>query len=54
MFINKAPLEDWISKGKTDKYLPSDQSLKLIDFRSFYEARKELMKEQLIKIFDIV
>lgn len=51
---NKTPLEDWISKGKTDKYLPLDQSLKLIDFRSFYEARKNLMKEKLIKIFDIV
>jgi len=51
---NKTPLEDWISKGNSDKYLPLEQSLKLIDFRNFYEKRKALMKEQLKKIFDII
>lgn len=51
---NKTPLEDWIGKGNSDKYLPTDQPLKLIDFRTFYEARKKLMKEQLRKVFGLV
>lgn len=51
---NKMPLEDWIGKGNDkDKFLPDDLSLKLIDFRTFYEQRKNLMKEQLRVIFDM-
>ena len=50
---NKTPLEDWIAKGNSDKYLPKEQSLKLIDFRKFYEDRKKLMETQLRKVFDI-
>ena len=37
----KMPLEDWIEKGNDkDKFLPDGVSLKLIDFKTFYEQRK--------------
>lgn len=51
---NKLPLEDWIEKGNDkDKFLPKGVSLKLIDFKTFYEQRKKLMKEQLRIVFDM-
>lgn len=51
---NKMPLEDWIEKGNDkDKFLPEGVSLKLFDFKNFYEQRKKLMKEQLRIVFDM-
>lgn len=52
---NKTPLEEWILKGnELDKFLPIGTSLKLIDFKEFYEKRKQLMKNQLKVVFDVV
>lgn len=51
---NKMTLEDWIKKGNDkDKFLPEGVSLKLIDFKNFYEQRKKLMKVQLRIVIDM-
>lgn len=51
---NKTPLEDWMSDGKArDKYITKDVSLKLSDFKEFYEQRKLQMKKQLRIVFDM-
>lgn len=46
---NKTPLKDW--KGEKVEYLPKKVSLELIDFEDFFDARRELMRKELKKIF---
>lgn len=46
-------LEEWFNKGNIDKYLPRKVSYKLVDFEKFYEKRKDLLKDELKKIFDV-
>jgi uncharacterized protein with ParB-like and HNH nuclease domain len=50
---NQAPLKEWVAKGNTVEYYPSNASLELKDFDAFYEARRILMKKELYKIFDL-
>lgn len=51
---NKTPLKEWIEKeGKSIKYQP-DTSLELKDFEDFYFARREMIRTELLRIFDIL
>ncbi|AYO04905.1 DUF262 domain-containing protein [Vibrio parahaemolyticus] len=54
------PLDIWVSKSGIDEqyyrqrnYVPATQSLKLVDFALFFEARKRLMRKQLHLMFDV-
>lgn len=48
---NKTPLKEWIEHGHTIKFLPSGVSLEQKDFDEFFQARKKLIKEELMRIF---
>lgn len=50
---NKTPLKEWVSEGNDFKYHPSGISLELKDFDIFFEKRRELIKKELKKIFEI-
>lgn len=51
---NKTPLKEWIEeKEETIAYLPENVSLELKDFDQFYEERRNLIKNELKKIFDV-
>ncbi len=56
---NKTPLIEWINnnevildleKYKNDNYIPNDVSLEFKDFESFYNRRRELVKDRLKNI----
>lgn len=50
---NKTPLKQWIeNEGKSIKYQP-DTSLELKDFEEFYYARRQLLKDELKRIFEV-
>ena len=53
-FLNKKPLKDWISEGNTIKYLPEGISLELKDFDEFFVRRRQLIKEDLKRIFNVM
>ncbi len=51
---NKKPLIKWIEEGnQADKFTPKNVSLELHAFKTFYEQRKNLMKEKLKSILDV-
>lgn len=50
---NKTPLKEWIEKGNKIKYMPPNVSLELKDFDEFFSRRRDIMKRELIKIFEI-
>lgn len=50
---NKTPLEEWINQGNIIEYHPKDISLKLPDFDLFFNERRKLMKEELMKVFNV-
>ena len=44
----KMKLQDWLSSGHTDRYLPkSDDNYEFRDFINFYDARRKIIKERL-------
>ena len=50
---NKKPLKDWIAEGNTIEYMPENTSLELIDFDAFFAERRKLIKEDLMRIFNV-
>ena len=50
---NQTPLEKWVSPSRDFLYHPKDVSLELKDFDTFFEARKAMMKNKLMEIFEI-
>ncbi len=50
---NQTPLKKWVSPNRDFSYHPKGVSLELKDFDTFYEARKALMKNKLMEIFEI-
>lgn len=55
------PLIDWVTKSSTDEayyrqrnYIQAEQSLLLKDFEQFFEVRKQILKEQLHQVFNVV
>lgn len=50
---NKTPLKQWVAKGNDFKYHPEQISLDLKEFDLFFSSRREMMKLQLKKIFDL-
>jgi uncharacterized protein with ParB-like and HNH nuclease domain len=50
---NKTPLKEWVSKGNSFQYCPKGVSLELIDFDSFFEARRVLIKKELFSLFEL-
>lgn len=50
---NKTPLKKWVNDGNDFCYHPEGVSLELIDFDIFFEKRRDLIKEELKKIFEI-
>ena len=50
---NQTPLEKWVSPSRDFLYHPKDVSLELKDFDTFFEARKTMMKNKLMEIFEI-
>ena len=50
---NRTPLKDWIGAGNTIAYMPSGISLELKDFEAFFEARRALIKAELLKVFNL-
>ena len=50
---NKTPLKEWIEKGNKIKYMPENVSLELKDFDEFFSKRRDIMKRELIKVFEI-
>lgn len=50
---NKTPLKQWINNGNTIKFFPAGISLELKDFDGFFKARRELIKKELLLIFEI-
>lgn len=51
---NKTPLKEWVEAGNSFCYHPEGVSLELKDFDVFFDKRKDLIKEKLKKIFEIV
>lgn len=51
---NKKPLKDWINEGNTIKYLPEGISLELKDFDEFFARRRQLIKDDLKRIFNVI
>lgn len=51
---NKKPLKDWINEGNTIKYLPEGISLELKDFDEFFARRRQLIKGDLKRIFNVI
>lgn len=50
---NQTPLEKWVTPNRDFLYHPKDVSLELKDFDTFFEARKAMMKNKLMEIFEI-
>lgn len=50
---NKTPLREWVNKGNEFNYHPKDISLDLKDFDLFFNERRKLIKDELMKIFDL-
>lgn len=50
---NRTSLKQWVAEGNDFKYHPAGISLDLKDFDNFFEKRRELIKEELMKIFEI-
>ena len=50
---NKKPLVDWIAEGNNVEYLPEDVSFDFKDFEQFFERRREILKTELKKIFEV-
>jgi len=50
---DKTQLKQWVSEGNDFKYHPSGISLDLKEFDTFFEKRRELIKDELKKIFEI-
>lgn len=50
---NKTPLKEWVEKGNDFEYHPSNISLELKDFDTFFAERRKLIKDELKKIFEI-
>ena len=50
---NKTPLKEWVDKGNSFEYRPKGVSLELVDFDSFFEARRVLVKKELFGVFDL-
>lgn len=50
---NKTPLAEWVSELNDFKYHPKDISLELKDFDDFFMARRALIKDELMKIFEV-
>ncbi len=51
---NKTPLKEWVENGNSFDYYPQGISLELIDFDSFFEARRILVKKELFRIFGLI
>ena len=51
---NKTPLKQWVEEGNDFGYHPAGISLELSDFDTFYDARRELMKAELKRLFGII
>ena len=50
---NKTPLKDWVTAGNEFEYHPAGISLELADFDAFFDARRQLIKKQLMSLFGI-
>ncbi len=50
---NKKPLKDWIAAGNTIEFMPKNTSLELIEFDDFFAKRRKLIKEDLMRIFNV-
>lgn len=50
---NKKPLKDWIALGNDIKYMPEGVSLELKDFDTFFRKRRDLIRDDLIRIFNV-
>ena len=50
---NKTPLKEWVDKGNSFEYRPKGVSLELVDFDSFFEARRVLVKKELFGLFEL-
>jgi uncharacterized protein with ParB-like and HNH nuclease domain len=50
---NKTSLIDWIAQGNDIKYRPEGVSLELMNFEAFYKARRRLIKDELMSLFDV-
>lgn len=50
---NDTPLVDWVNEGNDFEYHPENVSLELKDFESFFDARRQLIKEELARIFEV-
>ena len=51
---NKKSLKAWVAEGNDFAYHPLDVSLDLKDFDEFFEKRRELMKTELMEIFELI
>lgn len=50
---NKIPLKEWVEEGNDFRYHPEGISLELIDFDSFFEERRKLIRSKLIEVFEV-
>ena len=50
---NKTPLDDWIKEGHDIKFMPQGVSLKLDNFDEFFVERRKLIKQELLRIFNL-
>ena len=50
---NKTPLKEWVKAGNDFEYHPKDVSLELKDFEIFFTQRRELIKNELLSIFEL-
>lgn len=50
---NKTPLKTWVEGGEDFDFHPVGVSLELKDFDEFFNRRRELVKEELMKVFEI-
>ena len=50
---NKTPLKEWVEEGNDFQYHPEGISLELIDFDSFFEERRKLIRSKLIEVFEV-
>lgn len=52
---NKTPLKEWLLQDPRHavKYMPSGTSLELEDFESFFIERRRLMKDELLRVFNV-
>lgn len=50
---NKTPLKEWVKAGNDFEYHPNGVSLELKDFETFFAQRRKLIKNELMKIFEL-